>query len=122
MFLHYSHGIQQVLRRHGDEFEYTTGGYYKAHGRADDTMNLGGIKVSSIEIERVCNGVNNAILETAAFGVPPFGGGPEQLVVAVVFKDQTSSSQINVDKLKQAFNSSLQKKQNPLFEVYYLIC
>ncbi|KAJ0986811.1 hypothetical protein J5N97_005167 [Dioscorea zingiberensis] len=86
-------------------------------GRADDTMNLGGIKVSSIEIERVCNGVNNAILETAAFGVPPFGGGPEQLVIAVVFKDQTSSSQINVDQLKQAFNSSLQKKLNPLFKV-----
>lgn len=35
----------QVLRRHGDEFERTAGGYYRAHGRADDTMNLGGIKV-----------------------------------------------------------------------------
>jgi acyl-coenzyme A synthetase/AMP-(fatty) acid ligase len=35
----------QVLRRHGDEFERTPDGYYRAHGRADDTMNLGGIKV-----------------------------------------------------------------------------
>lgn len=35
----------QILRRHGDEFERTAGGYYRAHGRADDTMNLGGIKV-----------------------------------------------------------------------------
>lgn len=26
-------------------FELTTSGYYHAHGRADDTMNLGGIKV-----------------------------------------------------------------------------
>lgn len=36
----------QVLRRHGDVFERTAKGYYHAHGRADDTMNLGGIKVS----------------------------------------------------------------------------
>jgi acyl-coenzyme A synthetase/AMP-(fatty) acid ligase len=35
----------QVLRRHGDVFERTSRGYYHAHGRADDTMNLGGIKV-----------------------------------------------------------------------------
>jgi acetyl-CoA synthetase len=34
------------LRRHGDEFEVLPGyGYMKAHGRCDDTMNLGGIKV-----------------------------------------------------------------------------
>jgi len=29
-------------------------------------MNLGGIKVSSIEIERVCNGVDGRVLETSA--------------------------------------------------------
>ncbi|XP_059455545.1 hexanoyl-CoA synthase-like isoform X2 [Corylus avellana] len=34
----------RVLRRHGDVFERTSRGYYHAHGRADDTMNLGGIK------------------------------------------------------------------------------
>ena len=28
-------------------------------GRCDDTMNLGGIKVSSVEIERVCNQGND---------------------------------------------------------------
>ena len=26
-------------------FERTSTGYFRAHGRADDTMNLGGIKV-----------------------------------------------------------------------------
>ncbi|KAJ8452217.1 hypothetical protein Cgig2_006022 [Carnegiea gigantea] len=93
----------KVLRRHGDVFERTSSGYYRAHGRADDTMNLGGIKVSkaltaycyttkqvednvvsSVEIERICNGVHSSILETAAIGVPPSGGGPEQLVSRVV--------------------------------------
>lgn len=39
--------VIQVLRRHGDVFERNAVGYYRAHGRADDTMNLGGIKVSS---------------------------------------------------------------------------
>ncbi|MQM21756.1 hypothetical protein Taro_054801 [Colocasia esculenta] len=105
-----------VLRRHGDEFELTATGYYRAHGRADDTMNLGGIKVSSVEIERICNGVDGDILETAAIGVPPLGGGPEQLVVAVVFKEQKQSVE-NLKQLKAAFNASLQKKLNPLFKV-----
>ena len=29
------------------------GGFFKASGRADDTMNLGGIKVSSVELETI---------------------------------------------------------------------
>jgi non-ribosomal peptide synthetase component E (peptide arylation enzyme) len=35
----------QQLRRHGDIIQRTVGGYYIVQGRADDTMNLGGIKV-----------------------------------------------------------------------------
>ena len=35
------------LRRHGDQIEQLAGGGYRIHGRVDDTMNLGGIKVSS---------------------------------------------------------------------------
>ncbi|KAL6655936.1 hypothetical protein ACP70R_006762 [Stipagrostis hirtigluma subsp. patula] len=105
----------KVLRRHGDEFERTSDGYYRAHGRADDTMNLGGIKVSSIEIERICNRVNDSILETAAIGVPPIGGGPEQLTIAVVLKDQSSQGE-DLNQLKLAFNVAL-KKLNPLFKV-----
>lgn len=33
------------LRKHGDEIARLPGGYYRALGRVDDTMNLGGIKV-----------------------------------------------------------------------------
>ena len=39
-------GTKTQLRRHGDIFERLPGGYYTAKGRSDDTMNLGGIKVS----------------------------------------------------------------------------
>ncbi|ONK69440.1 uncharacterized protein A4U43_C05F22910 [Asparagus officinalis] len=106
----------KVLRRHGDVFELNAAGYYRAHGRADDTMNLGGIKVSSVEIERVCNGVNDDILETAAIGLPPSGGGPEQLVIAIVFKDQRISGK-DLENFKMAFNTALQKELNPLFRV-----
>ncbi|EOA22761.1 hypothetical protein CARUB_v10003474mg [Capsella rubella] len=106
----------QILRRHGDLFERTSKGYYRAHGRADDTMNLGGIKVGSIEIERVCNCVDENVLETAAIGVPPPSGGPEQLVIAVVLKSSESSNH-ELSLLKKTFNSEIQKKLNPLFKV-----
>jgi hypothetical protein len=38
-------GTSTRLRRHGDEVARLPGGYHRALGRADDTMNLGGIKV-----------------------------------------------------------------------------
>uniref|UniRef100_A0A6N2LS45 AMP-dependent synthetase/ligase domain-containing protein n=1 Tax=Salix viminalis TaxID=40686 RepID=A0A6N2LS45_SALVM len=110
----------KVLRRHGDVFERTSRGYYHAHGRADDTMNLGGIKVSSVEIERICNAVDSNVLETAAIGVPPPQGGPEQLVIAVVFKDSDDST-VDLDKLRISFNSAVQKKLNPLFRVSHVV-
>lgn len=40
--------VVQPLRRHGDIFQRFHGAFYKAYGRSDDTMNLGGIKVSSV--------------------------------------------------------------------------
>nr|GMD34034.1 probable acyl-activating enzyme 17, peroxisomal [Ipomoea batatas] len=110
----------KVLRRHGDVIEYTCRGYYRAQGRADDTMNLGGIKVSSLEIERICNAVDDDILETAAIGVPPAGGGPEKLVIVVVFKDANEPNH-SLNKLMIAFNSALQKKLNPLFKVSNIV-
>jgi hypothetical protein len=72
-------------------------------------------QVSSIEIERICNRVDDSILETAAIGVPPIGGGPEQLTIATVLKDQSSQAK-DLNQLKLAFNIAL-KKLNPLFKV-----
>ncbi|KAJ7536957.1 hypothetical protein O6H91_12G089700 [Diphasiastrum complanatum] len=105
----------KILRRHGDEFERTIGGYYKARGRVDDTMNLGGIKVSSVEIERICNLSDQRVLETAAIGIPPAGGGPENLLVVVVLKD--NEIKLSEDELKHTFNLAIQQKLNPLFKV-----
>lgn len=75
------------------------------------------MQVSSVEIERICNTAHSSVLETAAIGMPPPGGGPEQLVISVVFKD-SNDSMPDLNELKIAFNSAVQKKLNPLFKVF----
>lgn len=72
--------------------------------------------MSSVEIERICNGADSNILETAAIGIPPSGGGPEQLALAVVLKNSNVTSQ-DLLTLRMSFNSALQKTLNPLFRV-----
>ncbi|GLT39446.1 hypothetical protein SLA2020_136350 [Shorea laevis] len=102
------------LRRHGDILKRTVGGYLVVQGRADDTMNLGGIKTSSVEIERVCDRADESILETAAVSVAPPGGGPELLVIFVVLKKGFDHQP---DKLKTIFSKAIQRNLNPLFKV-----
>ena len=75
------------------------------------------MQVSSVELERICNAVDSSILETAAIGVPPLQGGPERLVIAVVFKNANNSTP-DLEELKKSFNSAVQKKLNPLFRVF----
>ncbi|XP_019460987.1 PREDICTED: probable acyl-activating enzyme 18, peroxisomal [Lupinus angustifolius] len=107
----------KVLRRHGDIIKRTVGGYIIVQGRADDTMNLGGIKTSSIEIERVCDRADECILETAAVSVAPENGGPEQLVIFVVLKKGYNS---NAETLKKIFSKAIQTNLNPLFKVSFV--
>ncbi|KAK4258234.1 hypothetical protein QN277_007706 [Acacia crassicarpa] len=102
------------LRRHGDIIRRSVGGYIIVEGRADDTMNLGGIKTSSVEIERVCDRADECILETAAISVAPTTGGPEQLVIFVVLKKGYNS---DVETLKMKFSKAIQRNLNPLFKV-----
>ena len=105
-----------AFRRHGDEIEITSNGFFRTHGRVDDTMNLGGIKVSSIEIERVLNGVNG-VKETAAIAVSPKTGGPSELVVYVVMADTNT----NGESLSGEFQLVIKKKLNPLFRVKQVV-
>lgn len=105
------------LRRHGDILKRTVGGYFVVQGRADDTMNLGGIKTSSIEIERVCEQADESVLETAAVSAAPAIGGPEQLVIFVVLKQGCNSKP---DTLKIKFSRAIQSNLNPLFKVSFV--
>ncbi len=102
----------ELLRRHGDQIERLPGGYFRALGRVDDTMNLGGIKVSSAEIERVLDGVTG-VLRTAAVAINPPGGGPSELVVFVVPREAGADREALAPALQQALKTRL----NPLFRI-----
>jgi len=104
------------LRRHGDQLERLENGYYKAQGRVDDAMNLGGIKISSVQIEAIINGLE-FVKESAAIAVSPQGGGPSLLVIYYVEKSDDSS---NNERLVNA-NQIIRKKLNPLFKVSDLV-
>src|SRR5262249_21373184 len=102
----------EMLRRHGDQMVELPGGYWCALGGADDTMNLGGIKVSSAELERVLESVPN-VIQTAAIAVAP-GGGPSQLVVYAVCSDNQS---LNMPDLTAAMQSAIKRDLNPFFKI-----
>lgn len=101
------------LRRHGDRLERLSNSGYRAQGRADDTMNLAGIKVSSAEIERVLNTVEG-VRETAAIAVSPPQGGMSQLVIYAVVAPQV---QTDKDSLMVSFQTAIKQHLNPLFKI-----
>jgi acetyl-CoA synthetase len=101
------------LRRHGDHMERLPNGYYRALGRTDDTMNLGGVKVSSAELERVV-GVIDGVSEVAAVGVRPPGGGPSRLVIYAVPEPGVAPDPgVWSALMQQAIRSEL----NPIFRI-----
>lgn len=104
------------LRRHGDRIEKVGGVYYRVLGRADDTMNLGGIKVSSAEIERACLDVPG-VRELAAIAVAPPGGGPSQLVMCAALE---ASENVSESELESAFDARIATRVNPLFRVQHV--
>ena len=99
------------LRRHGDRMQKLAGGYFRACGRVDDTMNPGGIKVGSAEIETIINRVEG-VDESAVIAVPENGNGPDQLVAFVV-----SNGEANEDQLLKVINSDIRKQLNPLIKI-----
>ena len=105
----------EVLRRHGDQIARLPGGYYRARGRADDAMNLGGIKVSSLELEHVAE-EHAAVYECAAIAVQPGGEGREMLVLFVTLKKPSAKP-----KLKSELRKLIAEKLNPLFKVHDLV-
>ena len=104
-----------VLRRHGDEIARLHRGHFKAQGRVDDTMNLGGIKVSSVELERVIEH-HEAVHEAAAVGVRVGDEGASGLVVFAVLRP-------DVDRtgLRQELQTRIAAELNPLFKIHELM-
>jgi acetyl-CoA synthetase len=106
----------EALRRHGDQMEALPGGYWRALGRADDTMNLGGIKISAAEIERVLQSVPQ-VTEAAAIAVSP-GGGPSRLVIYAVCSAGRTLGQA---ELMAAMQNAIKRDLNPLFKIHDLV-
>ena len=104
---------ETVYRRHGDCLQRLPGGSFRAHGRIDDSMNLGGIKVSSAEIERVLNLIEG-IRETAAIAVAPPEGGPHQLAVFVVLE---AGNEANPVVWTTCLQTAISRQLNPLFRI-----
>ena len=102
------------LRRHGDQVLVCEGGRFRSNGRADDAMNLGGIKIGSVEIERTLNRLDG-IVETAAVAVPPPGGGPERLVIFAVL--QETGKALPPEVLKNQMQRAIKDLLNPLFHI-----
>ena len=103
------------LRRHGDRMKRLGNGYFRAQGRMDDTMNLGGIKVGSAEIERVLNRVPG-IGETAAVSVSPPGGGATRLVIYVVMA--SPEPELDEEGLLRILQKAIADRLNPLFRLH----
>ncbi len=106
----------KVLRRHGDAMNRLPNGYYVAQGRVDDAMNLGGIKVSGIQIEELINSLD-FVKESAAIAVSPKNGGPSKLVLYYVSHPNNLSAEERLTHAK----SIIRQELNPLFKVSDLI-
>jgi acetyl-CoA synthetase len=76
-------------------------------------MNLGGIKVSAAEIERVVAQVPG-IGEVAAIAVPPPEGGPEQLVLYLVLQEGAPTE---TSYWLHQTNEAIRQRLSPLFHV-----
>ena len=105
----------QVLRRHGDQIARLPGGFFKAEGRSDDTMNLGGIKVGALELERVVD-ENPGVYESAAVAVRPGGEGADRLVLFIV-----PAGKVDRARLADDLKSRIATRLNPLFRIHDLV-
>ena len=106
----------KLLRRHGDQLERLENGYYKMHGRVDDAMNLGGIKVSSIQIETVLNTLE-FVKESAAIAVSPKNGGPSELIIYYT----ENPSKFSIEEKFNLAKKNIKNQLNPLFKLTDLV-
>lgn len=97
-----------LLREHGDIVETRADGFMVSSGRADDGINLNGIKTSSLDIE---NYVKSAQIEglknVAAVAVRPPSGGEDWLVIYAEM-----AGEIALSSLRKHMRDAI-KKYNP---------
>jgi acetyl-CoA synthetase len=102
----------QRLRRHGDCFRFEAG-YYQHMGRADDCMNLGGVKLGCAELENVIL-KHPSIVACAALALPD-EQGRDRLELCVQLEGEGCAT-----ALQDELQGLLKEKLNPLFKIYAL--
>ncbi|GIV22840.1 MAG: AMP-binding protein [Bacteroidia bacterium] len=110
-------GVPVRLRRHGDYMRQLESGNWISGGRADDAMNLGGIKVSSTEIERVVAQLPG-VGEVAAIAIPPSEGGPDQLILFLVVQEGAPT---DTTYWLSLVAKAVREKLSPLFHVHEVV-
>jgi len=100
-----------AYRQHGDVLKVTAAGYYRTEGRVDDCMNLGGIKVSGIQLEEVISELE-PILECAAISITSDDGGPEKLILFLVIKYA-----IKKEDIHKICQKRISDELNPLYKL-----
>lgn len=108
--------LESGMRRHGDRMIVTPTGW-RSDGRADNAMNLNGIKIGSTEIESVIAAASSDIADVAAIGAPAPGGGPDRLVIFAVPKSQI----LDTAALKQALQAAVSSRLNPQFRIHDVV-
>lgn len=111
----YHEGAPEGFRRHGDLMAVLAGGAWRSNGRAGNDMNLNGIKVGSTEIEQAVSKVAG-VIEVAAVGVPPPGGGPDQLVLFAVIE-----AGADIASLQKKLQSALKENLGPFYIIHDVI-
>jgi acetyl-CoA synthetase len=80
-------------------------------------MNLGGIKVSSADIESILSDVAD-VVEVAAVSSSPAEGGPDRLVVFAVIESDTD---VGADALRAPMQEAIREQLNPLFKIHEVV-
>lgn len=104
-----------TYRRHSDYSKRLANHYYQMLGRTDDTMNLGGIKISAAEIERVIDHTDG-IEEAIAIALPSHESGPNQLIIVAVSHRALEKAAV-MKAMQQKINDFL----NPLFRIHDIV-
>ena len=108
----------EVLRRHGDQIERLGGGYFRHHGRIDDTINIHGVKTSAEEIRSVI--AHDLVYDSKPVAVDVDGSGQHRLVVYAVPRDPgLLESETLRTRLVRDFQQAIRDRLNPLLAHVY---
>jgi acetyl-CoA synthetase len=101
------------LRRHGDQVERLGGGYYRHHGRIDDTINVNGVKTSAEEIRSVIT--HDLVADTKPISADVDGTGQHRLIVYAVPRNPRQLESPDLpERLRLDFQRSIRERLNPL--------